>query len=166
MSKLVIISAPSGTGKSTLANNMVKSLHSQGKYAFIFSTDNFWKTPSGDYNFNAALLGKAHDWNYNKYKDFVQDSDFSNQDVVAIIDNTNLQWKEFSRYIELALLSKWEVEIIRLECPYTDEELFKRNVHSVPVEVIHRQRERWQSREYFNNELERLKQKLGVCTKE
>ena len=162
MSKLTIMSGPSGVGKSTLAQDMCRALHSVNKYCFIFSTDRYFIRPSGIYAWAAKELGAAHAWNFAKFSEFVQDSDFSKADVVAIIDNTNLRWDDFKKYVELALLSKWDVEIIRVDCPYTDEELFKRNTHGVPVETIHRQREKWQSKEHFNNQLQLLKDKLGV----
>lgn len=161
MSKLVILSAPSGTGKSTLAKDMALALHSQGKICYILSTDNYW-IQDGEYKFNPKMLGAAHEWNFQKFKNLVQEEDLLSNDITVIIDNTNLRWSEFSKYIETALLSKWDIEITKLSCPYTDEELFKRNIHNVPVETIHRQRERWQPSEHFQNQLEILKKKLGV----
>src|SRR4051812_20879992 len=89
MSKLIICSGPAGTGKSTLAKDIVRALHSQGKVCQIFSTDSFWIRPSGTYDFSPRLLEEAHNWNLEKFKSFLEDSDFQKVDCTAIIDNTN-----------------------------------------------------------------------------
>lgn len=160
MSKLIILSSPSGCGKSTLAKDIVRALHSQGKTCQIFSTDSFWIRATGTYDFNPRLLEEAHQYNFDKFKSFLEDSDFQKVDCTAIIDNTNLRFSEYQKYVELALRSKWEVEINRLNCPYTDEDLFHRNIHKVPLEVIHRQRERWENLESMQNSLARLREKI------
>ncbi len=156
MSKVVIMSGPSGSGKSTLSKNIALALHSQNKVCQIFSTDNYWLRPDGSYGFNARELEQAHEWNLKKFKEFVKDSDFQKVDCTAIIDNTNLRWNEMKSYVEFALTEGWKVEIQRLNCELTPDELFARNVHQVPLQVIQRQVARWQSAEELNHALVEL----------
>ena len=55
-----------GAGKSTFAKALKNALDNEGKWSQsgIFETDNFFvDSKTGEYKFNANLLGIAHEWN-------------------------------------------------------------------------------------------------------
>jgi tRNA uridine 5-carbamoylmethylation protein Kti12 len=156
MSKLIICSGPSGSGKSTLAQNIVRALHEERKVAVIFSTDNYWIRPDGRYDWNPRLIKEAHEWNYAKFREFCTDSVFNLTDVTAIIDNTNLKFDEFKRYVRLALDHEWSIEIKRVDSGLSVDELAERNIHKVPLSSIAKMVEKWESQEDMDVQLSML----------
>lgn len=145
MSRLIVMVGESGSGKSTLAQNMKLILNAEGKTCVILSTDNYWIRPDGTYSFNVRELEQAHQWNFDKFKQIFEDEDLNNNDITVIIDNTNLRFSEYERYARLAVSSGWKIEVIYMPI-LSEEELFKRNRHNVPLETIRRQLSRRESK--------------------
>lgn len=142
--KLIIMRGLPGSGKSTLVKNLYHD-------ADIFSTDNYWLRPDGTYDFNVKLLGKAHEWNFNCFSKWVH-TGFSFSNVIgcsniAVIDNTNITFKEFEKYVVLAQENNIEIDIVEpaTAWAFNAEECFKRNKHGVPLETIQRMLSRWES---------------------
>lgn len=158
MPKLLILSGVSGSGKSTVAANVARALHADNKDCHILSADNYFIRPDGVYSWYARELHNAHQWCYDKFRFLVED--YTNNKWLigtVVLDNTNLRFDEFKNYVELALKNNWEVEIVRIECGLTPEELAGRNRHNVPLETIKRQLARLETNEELQTKLVSLK---------
>lgn len=129
-----------GSGKSTLA----RELANDGGRT-IFSTDDYWFRPDEFYDFNPSLLSQAHLWTFNQVKDCIE----SGMNIDIILDNTNIQWKDFKKYVAIATEHGWSIDIKEpdTEWKWNVDELFKRNSHYVPKVSIKRMLDRWQSTE-------------------
>jgi hypothetical protein len=147
------MSGPSGVGKSTMAMDIVRTMQSVGKTCVIFSTDNYWIRPDGRYDWNFTLIEEAHEWNYKKFAEFVTNEDFQKHDVTAIIDNTNLKFFEYQRYVFLAQKHGWSIELKYVNCPFTAEQLALRTTHNVPLKSIQRMLDRWESKEEMERQI-------------
>lgn len=142
---MYILRGPSGSGKSTWGSKFQARLSKAE--TLIVSADHFFEQ-DGEYNFNPALLGKAHADCQRKAWQFV-DLMSDRDDIpvaVLIVDNTNTTDWECDPYRLLAELYGWEVR----------EKVFMadmrtcaaRNKHGVPADSICRQ-------------IQRLKDSLG-----
>jgi predicted kinase len=114
-----------GSGKSTYIkdrfaiNNRV-----------VCSADNFFIDHKGNYNFDYALLGKAHD----KCR-FDAEIAMRMNETNIIIDNTNILESHRKPYLELAEMYGYDVQYVYFDC--SDAKLlFERNVHKVPLDII------------------------------
>lgn len=139
LKRMLILSGPAGSGKSTLCQKFVEEAKSQGMNVTVHSTDNFWMK-NGKYVFDRQRLGIAHGWNQSQ----AEKSCLDEVDVI-IIDNTNLTWKEVLPYARLAKDNGYQVEIHIPDNAFylTAEELAKRNTHGVPLESIRAMVNRW-----------------------
>lgn len=80
--KLILLRGISGSGKSTLAKQIVDEFlqdvqKTQQEFdtntILVFSTDDFFINPTTKrYEFNGAMLGKAHQWNQQRVKQAMQ----------------------------------------------------------------------------------------------
>ena len=122
MPKLTIIRGLPGSGKSTLAKSMTDAVHVETDMYFMHN---------GHYHFNAADLGKAHDWCHRKC---ALELEKGNNVVVS---NTFTRKWEFVPYIDMAKKLGCEYEVI--ECTGTYP-----NVHGVPQHAIERMKQRWE----------------------
>lgn len=152
MKKFYIVRGLPGSGKSTL----VKELSSKivDAEVFVFSTDNYWLRPDGYYDFNARRIGEAHAWNFKLCKEAL---------ALAlphvILDNTNTTLREFDQYINEAVLHGYNVFILEPNTPWSFDvqECFRKNTHNVPLDVIQKMYDRWQT----SDEIVRLSR--GKC---
>jgi len=119
-----------GSGKSTKAK-------SYG--GVICSADDFFIL-NGVYKFNRKLISAAHiHCSYN----FTQA--INRGEPLIIVDNTNTRKWEYEKYVKSAKSAGYEVVIDSLkDGGVSCEELFKRNVHGVPLETIKKMLARWQ----------------------
>lgn len=134
--QLIIVRGISGSGKSTLAKQLA------GTTGKIFSTDDQFMSPEGEYKFDPSLLGKHHQTNQNLAKEAMQ------QGISPIvIDNTNTTMKEMQPYVLLAKEFGYKVQFQEPTTPwkFDAEELAKRNKHGVPLHVIQRMLQRWET---------------------
>lgn len=141
--KVVIVRGISGSGKSTLAEQILKNSYS----GVIISADEYWVRPDGYYDFNMNVLGKAHQWCFDYFKQCVGNEYGWDFDVV-VLDNTNTTRKEFAKYIEFAVLNFCtEISILEpdTQWKYDVEECYRRNTHNVPRETIQKMLDRFQS---------------------
>lgn len=126
-----------GSGKSTLARKLVGEWF-EGN---IYSTDEYWYRPDGYYDFNINRIGQAHEWNFKRFSEFLH-----NATVIGVmsplpdlvIDNTNLDVRSVKPYVDKAVQSGYNVELVEpdTEWRYDVDECTKRNTHRVPRETI------------------------------
>lgn len=133
MKQVIIMQGLSGSGKTTLAQANFPN-------ATVVSADRFFEQGPLEYHFMPSLLGKAHAWCMSNFIHAL-----GRGDSTIIVDNTNTERWEWQNYVKLAELLgyKWGVIDMSEGDKSTDEELTARNVHGVPLEVIERQRERY-----------------------
>uniref|UniRef100_A0A8C7E704 NEDD4-binding protein 2-like 1 n=1 Tax=Naja naja TaxID=35670 RepID=A0A8C7E704_NAJNA len=128
-----------GSGKSTLARQLKREFPN----AVIFSTDEYFITEDGTYEFNPDCLGDAHKWNQERAGKAMKKGKSP-----IIIDNTNIHAWEMKPYAIMALENRYEV-IFRepdTRWKFHVRELARRNHHGVPFEKI-----RWMKDEYEHN---------------
>lgn len=151
MNVLYILRGLPGSGKSYMASQI--AMANKEKFPVICSTDHYWIRPDGRYDWNFKLIGEAHEWNFKRTKEF-----FDQNIAIIILDNTNVQFKDFSKYIELALKHRYQIELV--EPPTTwkfDAEICaKRNQHNVPLDSIKKMLDRWETTDACNSRIEGL----------
>lgn len=112
---MVILRGCPGSGKSTLAQEM------QYENGITLNTDEFFVN-NGEYHFDPAQLGEAHDWNHKRAHDAV----LAGKNPV-VIDNTNIQAWEMKYYVSLALTHQYHIEIIEPDTTWKNN----------PIELAH-----------------------------
>lgn len=125
MQHCIIIRGVSGTGKS----EFVKTLQSLNKDISRVSADDFFVTEDGRYEFDAALLGQAHDKCYNDFCKYILEG------KSVIVDNTNTTESQFQRYQEFAESHDIKVNIVVID-PVS---AFQKSVHDVPGFALQKQ---------------------------
>ena len=139
----------SGSGKSTVA----KVLASSVAHGMVVSTDSFFVNSQGEYKFDRAKLGQYHQQNYEYFNSLV-----SLAIPIVVVDNTNVQRKEFQKYVDAAKRYGYEVFEITVGNPWRQvskdmrmvddkyvDECAARNAHGVPREVIYQQALRFET---------------------
>lgn len=154
--KLIFTRGLPGSGKSTYAYELKEKHHDS---CFIYSTDDYWLRPDGEYDFNFELLGKSHAWNQRRADETMEEEMDSEYDTVIVIDNTNTTFQEMKPYIESALSCGYEIEFVIPQTPWKwdVEECFKRNGHGVPYATILKMLKRFEDNEVCQRKLEALK---------
>ena len=124
-----------GSGKSTCAKAL-KDWHNTTN-SVICSADDYFMV-NGVYNFRAGDLFHAHKWCQSKFKQSLEDGV-----EVIIVDNTNVSYQQIKIYYDMFvdaqhLYENSSINMVRPDTPwcFDAEECFKKNTHSVPLEVI------------------------------
>jgi len=81
-------------------------------------------------NLKFSLLSLAHKTNQ------IEAEISMDNGLDIIIDNTNLTPREIKHYVEYGHKLNYDIEIINIPLENTAKELAKRNVHGVPIHVI------------------------------
>lgn len=123
MKTLYIVRGLPGSGKSSLAKKVTE---------LVYSADDFFTNKKGEYNFNAKLLGKAHEWCWGK----VRDAMFLGVNAVAVANTFTQAW-EAEKYYQIAEEYGYSVFVIECQNDFG-------NVHDVPKESIDAMKERWE----------------------
>lgn len=103
-----ILRGPSGSGKSTHAKTL------ENESTKICSADYFWLDSNGFYNFDSNKLSEAHKSCFEDFKKFV------NAGFNVVIDNTNIKYSDFTKYIDYLILNNnqnnfiYSVELIEI----------------------------------------------------
>lgn len=141
---VIVLRGLPGSGKSFLR----KQIQDESGCYDVISADNYFIRPDGTYSWNYKELGVAHDWAHKNYLDSLSEDNDDTADII-IVDNTNTTFKECKFYLEEALKAGWNIIIWEpnTEWAFTPEELFKKNVHGVPLESIKKMLDRWETSE-------------------
>ncbi|TPX49297.1 hypothetical protein SeLEV6574_g01550 [Synchytrium endobioticum] len=138
---LIILRGAPGSGKSHLANSILAHF----PYTIILSSDDYFYTSAGYYNFNPKELGQAHEWNQQRCRDHLSPSPSPS---LIVIDNTHMQLWEAKPYVQDAMI--YGFHVLALE-PNTEwwksrnvQEMTSKNVHGVPYESIKRMIDRYE----------------------
>ncbi len=137
--KTVIINrAVVGSGKTTIAKCIAQTVKAAGLTAAIHSTDDYFLTSSGKYDFIPDKLKEYHRKNQNAF--------CANIDAgidLVINDNTNLVAWQCEPYIEAAKKAGYQIIVIQYEPRNLNEHVISQimtanhpNAHGVPEETI------------------------------
>ncbi|XP_015273829.1 PREDICTED: NEDD4-binding protein 2 [Gekko japonicus] len=134
---LVLLRGVPGSGKSYLA----RSLLEDNPGGIILSTDDYFYTKSGQYQFNPDRLSEAHEWNWKRAKEA-----FEKRVTPIIIDNTNIQAWEMKPYVALSQQHSYKVIFREPDTwwKFKPKELERRNIHGVSKEKIKKMLERYE----------------------
>jgi len=137
--KLIIMCGVAGSGKSYLAHKLCREYPEF--QAIVLGSDQYFENTNGEYVFNARELGKAHEWNRERVENCMCMSF-----AAIFVDNTNTMAREIYPYLKLADKYGYEVEfrVPDTEWAFSPEELFKKNSHGVPLDVIKRMVDRFE----------------------
>jgi len=146
MKTAFIFRALPGVGKSTIAKLLAEGFfHRLNLPAYfvnakpedvICSADDYFYE-DGEYKFNPARLPEVHGKCFEKFTNLI-----TKNAELAIVDNTNVEHWQYAEYKKLAEDNGYQVHIIDLfDGGFTDEQLFKRNKHGVPLAGLKAMRE-------------------------
>lgn len=126
MKQVVAMRAIPGSGKSSLAKQILSKANAEGKTAIICSADDFfYGLGNGTYAFDRTKISDAHKYCFKKFMKAVAD------DIdLIIIDNTNLSAWEISPYKTYAEVHDYNFSIN--EVVADQKEAFRRQQHGVP----------------------------------
>jgi len=126
MKQVILMRAIPGSGKSTMAKQLISKAQQEGKSGIICSADDyFYELGKGSYAFDRTKIAEAHKYCFKKFMDAV------NQGIdLIIVDNTNLSAWEMSPYKQLGETMGYKVGIN--EVVADQGEAFKRQQHGVP----------------------------------
>ena len=137
--KMVIVRGLPGSGKTTMVMNCIKP--DDRRNWRICSADHFFLTEDGQYEFKPWLIGMAHEACKVKCVKAMMNG------LNVVIDNTNSCYWEYELYELLAKQFNYRLKVIDLfDNDLTDEELFSRCLHGVPLDSITKMRARWEKR--------------------
>lgn len=125
---LYLIRGLPGSGKTTLAKELVSRLG-----GVHFEADHFFYNESGDYNFDASHLHRAHKECQRRTWE-AMDSNIQN----IIVSNTFTTEKEMQPYLDLARVYKYKVVTLIVENRHGNS-----SVHDVPEETMVKMRNRF-----------------------
>lgn len=133
MKNLILLRGLPGAGKSTFAKTM------WSEYVVCEADDYFIDEETGEYNFRARDLPKAHNWCKWKVETFMQDNQenahfYSN----IVVSNTFTQEWEMKDYFELAEKYGYKVFSLIVENRHGNK-----SVHNVPDETLTNMRNRF-----------------------
>lgn len=136
----IILRGLPGSGKSTYI-----TMSDWSEYEcepLICSADHFFINEEGIYRFEQGGLNAAHEACF----EIFQEAILSGHSLV-ILDNTNSKRWEYQKYVALANLHGYDVQIIHIISDLTAKELAQRNSHDVPKYVIRQMMARFEEDE-------------------
>jgi len=135
--KLIIVRGLPGSGKTTFAKAFEKRLAATGENTTVIAADDHFTSEDG-YNFNPAELGKAHSSCRARTLQALREGHH------VIVHNTFTKVNEFDPYLSIAAQTSSDVEVYNVfDGGLTDEQLFERGTHGVPLDTIKKMRARY-----------------------
>ena len=158
MQKLIILRGCPGCGKSTLAQQFIKDYQlscwnneqseyiNLSKYSYvILSADDYFKC-GNQYLWRPHYLHAAH-----KRCEELCNIAMYEKIPLIIIDNTNTVYSQYKRYIKMAELYLYDIEIHSLYTSgFTAKTLAERNTHNVSEEKIQEMIDKYQTRSFYS----------------
>jgi len=132
--KLFLVRGLPSAGKTTLAKEL-----SWG----VYSTDDYFTCPStGKYEIDLTQLDKAHEWCQRRVDERM--ARINGNPTIAVANTFSERW-ELEPYLQMCKKHGWRAVVIDLyDGGLTDEELFERGLHDVPLHTIQNMRKRWE----------------------
>ena len=157
MKLLVIMRMWPGTGKTTLANKLKDEVQENGHSVAIYSTDDYWME-DGEYKFDITKLNASHAWNLERVKAAIQVYD------CVIVDNTNIVWKDFKKYVQLAIENQYDIMLAEpnTEWKRNVNECDQKNTHNVPKATIDRMLHKYQNNQEIIEYAEEVMSKMNL----
>lgn len=124
MKRVILMQGISGSGKSTAAGALVRSVHG----GIILSADDFL-IEDGKYVHDETRVRTAHSRCFHAYTKALR-----SEVPLVIVDNTNLKWKNVRRYVDVAVKRGYETCLARVECDPVVAAF--RNTHGVPAATV------------------------------
>jgi len=152
MNQLIILRGIPGTGKSTLAQSIQKSLSlNQDNLILVVSADDYF-VHHEKYEYDASKIHLAHRECQHKAFEFVNSSrEYKSKTFNLIVDNTNLKFRDFKLYIELCNYCEWKISLFEsffmkdINKPDFVQDCFSRNKHGVPLDKISKMKDNWET---------------------
>ena len=135
---LIINRAVPGSGKTTISNCIFKSLDESGVAIALHSTDEYFMTKDGRYNFDVTKLYRFHQLNYKELLESLK-----RQVDVVICDNVNLSPWQTKAYTDAARKYNYFILFITFKpreiSKHVQSQIVtaeKPDAHGVPEEII------------------------------
>jgi predicted kinase len=97
----------------------------------VFSANNFFVGPDGQYRYDPKRIGEAHDWCFRCYLSAVY---VEKRCPLFVVDNTNTTLVELAPYVRIAQALGHEYVIKYMFCPV--ELAIKLQTHNVPLNMV------------------------------
>jgi predicted kinase len=117
---VVIMRGISGSGKTYFAKQNLS-------YHVVASANDYF-TVNGRYLYDRERLGEAHEYCFNMFMRGIEDGER------VVVDNTNIELKEFEKYVVTAMDYGLKTCVVNLLCP--PAVAFRRATHGVPLDKI------------------------------
>jgi len=142
MKLFIVMRGVPGSGKTSFVLNFVSSQF-KDNYAICSADDcPIYYDENNNYNWTQEKCSVAHSYCHKQFNDAIHRGV-----SFIILDNTNMQVKDFQPYVSKAKDAGYEIAYI--EFPPDEAKLkdcAKRNSHNVSLEIIERMAKRWESR--------------------
>ncbi|XP_043282407.1 uncharacterized protein [Venturia canescens] len=127
---LILMRGLPGSGKTTLANNLIATSIGGNAASYVYSTDDFFVNLGRGrvYKFDPLKLSEAHMFNQTRVAEAMR-----NGRTPIIVDNTNIEAWEMRPYATMAVKSGYTVEILEPNTPWAHnpKRLAEKNTHNV-----------------------------------